>query len=268
VASGTQPLEGDVGKTHVDVTRFWIRRGVRIGVPLIAVILAARAAGPDYVVALDKILWSVYAELIYYALYPLLLPYMTRFGIGRFLAVSFALSAALLLSSPKEVYLWGFGVELTWLFCAPLWLLGCYLAEHRSLVSKISRRVSVWTFRIGAVAYCYLSTILATHLGNLIIGYTYTIILFGVLCVFWLDAEMANGTGKSPVRLLERFGLAGYSLYLTHRFALTFMSDYQIKFAPAAAWIITLAAILTLTWVFYRLVEWPSHLLARSLGRR
>jgi peptidoglycan/LPS O-acetylase OafA/YrhL len=258
----------NVGKSSVEMFPFWTRRIVRIGIPLAVVIFAARLLGAQYTAALDRILWSVYAEVIYYLLYPLLIPYLFRFGTGQILVGSLCVSLIMLVLQPSNVYLWSFGNAFTWLFCAPLWLMGCYLAEHRELIAKMSRRFSVWVFRAGALAYCYASTILATHLGDHVIGYTWTIWFFGVFCIFWLDAEMATASIEAPSALLERFGLGGYSLYLTHRFALTYVQQSWSQLSPFVFWLLTLAAVLALTWTFYRLVEWPSHLLARKLGRR
>jgi peptidoglycan/LPS O-acetylase OafA/YrhL len=257
----------NVGKRNVEIVPFWTRRVVRIGIPLAAVIFAARFLGPSYVAGLNRIVWSVYAELIYYLLYPLLLPVIFRFGISKVLLASLFISIAMVTLHPEAIYLWHFRTPWTWLFCAPLWLMGCYLAEHRAPISRVSGRLPIWAYRIGAIGYCYISTILANHLGSIVIGYTWTIWFYGLFCVFWLDAEMALGTGKAPIAFLERFGLAGYSLYLTHRFALIFVQENLTDLPPFAFWIATIAAIMALTWAFYRIVEWPSHNVARSLGR-
>lgn len=258
---------GNVGRRTVDIWPFWTRRCVRIGLPLLAVIALARLLGPGYVANLDKILWSVYAEIIYYLLYPLLLPAIYRFGITTTLVVSLLISLVMITFNPHFVYLWSFGHELTWLFCAPLWLMGCYLAEHRQRVSDIARSIPTGVFRLCAIGYCYASTILATHLGEIAIGYTWTIWIFGAFCIFWLASEIDRGFGRRTWVALERFGLAGYSMYLVHKLVITYTEVNLQGFTPVLYWVSVLLGIAAATWAFYRIVEFPSHTLARSLGR-
>lgn len=209
----------NVGRRSVAILPFWTRRGVRIGLPLLTILAIAHLLGPAYEVSLNEVLWSVIAEIVYYALYPLALPFIARFGIGRILAVSLVISLVMIGTHADRVYLWSFGAW-TWLFCAPLWLMGCFLAEHRQMVSTAVARVSVWWFRASAIVYCFASTVLATHAGKIVIGYTWTIWAFGAFCIFWLASEMCHASISRPQPLLERLGLAGYSIYLTHKLPL------------------------------------------------
>ncbi len=254
-------------RQQIDPLPFLTRRGVRICLPLVVVLVAAWLLGPDYQESLSHVTWSVYAEIIYYALYPLVFPLIIRFGIGRVLLVSQVISLAMIATHPGNIYLWSFGWPLTWLFCAPLWLMGCYLAEHIDSITKTSAAVPVWAYRVGAVAFCYLTTVLSAHAGRISIGYTWTIWGFGVFCMFWLAAEMARGTGARPIAWLERFGLAGYSLYLTHKFVITLVSPL-LATNPIAFWVLVNLGILVAGWAFYKAVEAPSHHLARALGKR
>jgi peptidoglycan/LPS O-acetylase OafA/YrhL len=43
--------------------------------------------------------------------------------------------------------------------------------------------------------------------------------------MYWLAAEMQDGFARHPGSIFEKFGLAGYSLYLTHKLVLTFCDD-------------------------------------------
>jgi peptidoglycan/LPS O-acetylase OafA/YrhL len=268
VISGFLIHAGNVGKRQLDLQAFWLRRGIRICVPLAATIAIAYALGPRYVRSLEAILWTVYAEIAYYALYPLILPLIFRFGVARILMVSLAISLIMIATHPTLIYLFGFGPKYTWLFNAPLWLMGCYLAEQRAKISLLTSKIPLWAFRLGVLIYCYASTIAANHLGQVSIGYTWTIWPFGVYCMAWLDAEMTRGTGKTTFAILERFGVAGFSLYLMHKIAIRWVDMNFQQLSPFASWIVTLASVAILTWTFYRLVEWPAHKLARSIGRR
>jgi peptidoglycan/LPS O-acetylase OafA/YrhL len=267
VISGFLIHGGNVGKQKVDLPSFWMRRGIRIIVPLTVTVLIAYALGASYVRVLDAILWTVYAEISYYLLYPLLLPFITKFGIGRILLISLAISLAMIASRPTEIYLFAFGIKLTWLFNAPLWLMGCYLAERREQIGALSAKFPLWGLRCVSLIYCYASTILANHAGNVAIGYTWTIWIFGAHCMVWLDAEMRRGTGKSTLHMFEKFGLAGYSLYLTHKIPINFVDTELSQLEPVTSWLVKLIAIAAIAWIFYRLVEWPAHKAARSFGR-
>lgn len=266
VLSGFIIHRANVGQRRVDALPFWIRRGVRIGGPLIAIVAVAALLGSEYTHSLSQVLWSVYAEIIYYALYPLLLPLLTRFGSTRVLIASLVMSLGLLLTAPTSIYLWSFGAW-TWLFCAPLWLLGCVLAEHEAAISGIASRVSVWFFRLGALLYCLASTILATHAGSLAVGYTWTIIPFGLFCVVWIAAEMRSYRAGKATLVLSRLGLGSYALYLVYKLPITFFEKAMTDIHPVAYWLLLLAAIGASTFAMYRLIEWPSHQLARRWGK-
>lgn len=267
VISGFLIHGGNIGKHKIDLPSFWLRRGIRIIVPLAATVLIAYALGPSYVRVLNGVLWTIYAEICYYAIYPLILPVITRFGIGKVLAFSLAISLGMVFANPKEIYLFAFGTKFTWLFNAPLWLMGCYLAEQRQQIGMLADKLPLWALRGGIVVYCYVSTVLANHLGAIAIGYTWTIWIFGGYCMLWLDAEMKRGTGKSTVHIFEKFGLAGYSIYLTHKIPINFVDTELGQLGPTASWLVKLAGIAAIAWIFYRLIEWPAHKLARSFGR-
>src|SRR5262245_19142466 len=55
----------------LDVRAYLARRFVRVGLPMVIAILVALAAFGE-LGFLDAVLWSLYCELIYYGLYPLL----------------------------------------------------------------------------------------------------------------------------------------------------------------------------------------------------
>lgn len=258
---------GNVGRSRVNVPTFWLRRGIRIGLPLLVTIVIVKLLGSGYVRVLDGILWTVYAEIAYYLLYPLFLPLIFRYGVAPILTVSLIISLAMIASRPNEIYLFGFGLKATWLFNAPLWLMGCYLAERRDEIGQLAGRIPLWLLRSGVIFYCYGSTILANHLTSFSIGYTWTIWPFGMYCMLWLDAEMRRGTGRATFPIFERFGLAGYSLYLTHKVPIHFVQSELGYLSPVSSWFVTLGGVAVTTWAFYRLIEWPAHKLARSFGR-
>lgn len=268
VISGFLIHGSNIKKERIEVSNFLIRRLVRIILPLTVVMSVAIIAGDKYYIALDDVLWSVYAELIYYLIYPALFTLIRKFSIESVLAFSFVISMVMVIFNYHYVYLWSFGNELTWLFCLPLWLSGCLLAERRDYFTIKSEKIPVMIFRFLAILYCLLSTVIATHMGSIVIGYTWTIWFFGAFCIYWLAAEMKFGFARHPGSIFEKFGLAGYSLYLTHKLVLTFVDERMLINSPVLLWLLKVGGILVITWLFYRIVEWPSHKLARTLGRR
>src|SRR5579872_2703578 len=129
---------------------FWTRRGIRILIPLGGAVALSMALGAAATGALEVVLWSVYCELIYYALYPLLRLAFREFGLRRVLVVSSAISAAMILLNWKTPFYWTFSPALTWLLAAPAWLLGCLLAERVAAGVAAPKFGGVWFWRLAA----------------------------------------------------------------------------------------------------------------------
>ena len=134
----------------VPITKFLIRRYIRIGIPLIAVLLLTPVVGAQAEIKMGGVLWSVYAELVYYSIYPMLFYAARRFG-WRVLIITFsAISLSLVLLHLEYINVQQFG-WLTWLWGLPIWLSGCLLAEFaprrhvrlgpRSIICLAYRRV-------------------------------------------------------------------------------------------------------------------------------
>jgi peptidoglycan/LPS O-acetylase OafA/YrhL len=140
VISGFLIHGANVKKEKIDVFSFLMRRCVRIILPLFAISILAYILGSRYVDALNDVLWSVYAEIIYYVIYPVIFKLVGRFGIERVLLISFTISMLMIIFKSDYVYLWSFRNGLTWLFCLPLWLAGCLLAEKRGCFAKASEK--------------------------------------------------------------------------------------------------------------------------------
>jgi peptidoglycan/LPS O-acetylase OafA/YrhL len=251
----------NLGADRLDWPRFLVRRFVRICLPILAVVALVHALGERFVQAEDGVLWSVYCELVYYALYPALFVLLKRWRVSRVLIVSAAISAVLLAFKPNAFLLWHFG-PLTWLFCAPFWLLGAWLAEQYARGESL-RAGSIWLWRGGAVALCVGATVALYHLP-VKVGYAWTMPPFSLYVLLWLKREIAEGEDRGAVGFLEALGAASYSLYLMHNIVLEGLG------APISAisWGLTVVALTVATGALYLMVEYPSHQLARRLGRR
>jgi len=255
----------NVAKERVAVVPFWIKRGLRIGIPLVVIVAAAHLAGEQYVHALDSVLWRVYCELAYYALYPVLFPVL-RERWARATAVGACLSIALVIAFPNTLRPANFGV-LTFAFCAPMWLLGAVLAErYRSGALFRYRLPPIWLLR-GSLPVCAVLATVALYHGPKI-PLTWSIVAFSPIGYLWLAKELQRLTSHRTNDRLEALGGAAYSIYLVHRFPLTLFYDLYHAKPPLALYPVQAVAVGIAAFAFYRLVEKPSHQFSKRVGQR
>ncbi len=89
--------------TRFDVVSFYLRRFTRIGLPLLVAVALHQWWGTER--WLKNVLWAVFAEMIYYALYPLLRQLMARAGAHGLLAGALGVGS------------WCFGLGARWGAC-------------------------------------------------------------------------------------------------------------------------------------------------------
>ncbi|MDB5439318.1 MAG: acyltransferase 3, partial [Caulobacteraceae bacterium] len=250
---------------------FLSRRLVRLAVPAIATSLLAMACGAGAWAALQSVLWSLYCELIYYAVYPLLRRGFKRFGIRPVVVVATLLSLALIAANWRSPFYADFPIWITWLVAAPAWLLGCELAERvaarRAGVQPGPAAPSLWTiwaWRLGAIVYGALVIIAVFH-APWPIGYPILLAPFAFFAAAWVDHEIAWFQNHPPAAILEWAGTWSYSLYLIHPIAISLTPIAPAH--PMLSWLLRLCAILAASYVFYRLVERPAQRLARRVSR-
>lgn len=210
-----------------------------------------------------EVLWSIYAELIYYTIYPLLFLAAKRVGWGALIVCSGAISIALVLLHSNYSHVQQFG-WLTWLWGLPIWLSGCVLAErlHSGWIDKLSG--NRWWWRFSAWGFGVLAILGVFH-SKTLIGYPISMLLFAGFAYPWLAKELGE---RSPAwSWLERFGRASYSLYLVHNIILGAITDYFPHPSSFGIFLLSWVAIGTGTYVFYKLVEHPSHSLARHVAQ-
>jgi peptidoglycan/LPS O-acetylase OafA/YrhL len=248
---------------HVSALNFLARRYIRIGIPLAAVLLIMAAAGGSASWRGHEVLWSIYAELIYYTLYPLLFFLARRLGWRVLIACSSAVSATLAIMHPTYVNLQEFG-WLTWLWGLPVWLSGCALAEGLRSNQTPHLPANVWWWRFAAWAFGILALVGAWH-SKIRIGLPISMLLFAAFAYFWLTKEIENQS--RAWQWLERCGQAGYSLYLVHNILIGWILDHFPNATSLARFPLIWIAIGIATYTFYVLVEYPSHVLAKRAGR-
>lgn len=256
----------NVGKARLSWLRFLAQRAVRIILPLAAVMVLARQLGPDFYGAVHAVLWSVYCEIVYYALYPVIFLIIATGRLRLLIAVSIAMSLVLACLWPKLIFLGDMG-NWTWAFCLPMWLAGCALAERYKRALPHSDRRSgsrVWPYRLGAICIGAFAAIVS-HLPAIQVGYIWTMPLFVIYCVAWLSEEFQHAR-SATVDIFERWGAAAYSIYLTHKLAICAVAKLQASWL--LSWLLDQAGIAAAAIIFYFLIEKPAHRMAKWVGSR
>lgn len=96
--------------------------------------------------------------------------------------------------------------------------------------------------------------------------FSWTLNLFAILAFFWLMAELIEQHTRPLSRFLEWGGLWSYSIYLAHGFGLHVISKWEPW--PYLTWVQMLIkglVVLGICYLFYILIEKPSHWLARRV---
>jgi peptidoglycan/LPS O-acetylase OafA/YrhL len=256
-------------KRRCPVFQFYARRYVRIGVPVAFTVVLFKIILPETVIfGRDSILWhstlwSVLCEEVYYAIYPALNRCAPRVGWPNLLALTFGL-ASFVIWHTFPARDWGdVGVINTAITLFPVWLLGCYLAENvSSLKAKVSTR-DIWLWRLCAWAIMWIAVILNFHT---VVHQTFSGVFIGVVYYFWLRAEICHYRNRAPWKILVWAGRWSYSLYLMHPIIVGLCLSYNpLMFVSRLGWLVGITAILVGSYVFYLIVERPSHNLARKI---
>ncbi|MBA3963870.1 MAG: acyltransferase [Chthoniobacterales bacterium] len=246
---------------------FYARRFLRILGPAAVAILLSAFIGLGLAVFEYSILWSLLAELIYYGCYPALRALQLRFGSWRgILTVSYAIAFAIAATNSSAPYYPSYGPGLNWLLGLPCWLLGCVLAESiRTTPPRAVGRVSIWVWRAAVFGAAWTSSFMRFHTP---IGDPWTLTFFGVLVALWLRREIDFRRQVAPWRWLEWAGLWSYSLYLVHLpIGALFAELFPRMASNNLRWMVMVLFVLVVCYLFYLVVERPSHALAKKAAR-
>lgn len=227
-----------------------------------AVILSRIILGRNAV--LKPVLWSLYCELIYYAIYPGLLRIAATIGWHLVLAASAVASGLTVFSvSNNGGFVWGYGLALTWVYGLPVWILGVLLAERVCIPSPALSYFWLMSLRLAVWLVSSIATVLHFHTW---VHYKFSMLLFAPLAFYWVLEEIRAARERGPAKLLETCGRASYSVYLCHMIVLaTFALSPSIKIGQFIEMWLACASFCA---AFYCSIESPSHNLARFLARR
>jgi peptidoglycan/LPS O-acetylase OafA/YrhL len=251
------------------VGRYYARRYTRILVPVIAALVVWRFAGfkqgllGEHSILWESPLWSLLCEEIYYLLYPLIRQVRWRYGWALLFSVTFPLSVGISLSHVRATDWLLYGPIGTAFILLPVWLLGCVLAEKSDHVAALNSKWEIWGWRFMIWLASWTSEMLHFKFG---VHTGVTMLWFGVLAFYWVKKEIAYGLNNSPSRLLVWAGAWSYSLYLIHGAAAEFYKLIPVpNLSVVVNWFLYYGFVLGSSYLFYLVIERPSHLLARKI---
>jgi peptidoglycan/LPS O-acetylase OafA/YrhL len=261
------PFKDDYNK--LNIKKFYIRRLTRISVPAIVIVFLYRLFNVELTPPQFGTLWSIICEVIYYVSYPLLLVFFKMIRIKYLVAGTYILSLALLLlnldslrAAQNSYTALGY---LTFLVGLPCWLMGCWLAENYNKFKEPSRlKMLFWRLIIILVAFGL--RIVKFHVAGVIASNCFTLNLFAFLATYWLALEINFYINKMPNKMLEYSGKWSYSLYLIHPLVLPILLYFGLttRFVNLHYFVIIISCVLA--YVYYLLIEKPSHKIAEKLS--
>jgi peptidoglycan/LPS O-acetylase OafA/YrhL len=245
---------------------FFTRRYIRIITPMVLSLLIALPLKISVAALNSSILWSLFCEEVYYVIYPGLVILKQRYGWRLLIGVSFGCAALVMLTNIRAENYHDFGFSLNWLLGLPCWLLGCYLAEQSDSLRGLGWSGNIWAWRFTAWFLTFAASVLRFHSP---LKYPLSLSIFSVFVFFWIRKELVYYNTHEPNRYLEKGGKWSYSIYLMHPQAHALLLLLALPAVNGVVdWMISMTFIFLICYVFYRLVERPSHLLARSAARR
>ena len=156
---------------------------------------------------------------------------------------------------------------LTWLVGLPIWLGGVLLADkyvktdiNRNSISfnkLILLRLIVW----GLAIIC---STLRFHAN---VSYVYSLPVFAILVYYWLWHEIVYYKDKKENNVLAYGGIMSYSFYLMHTVVITgIRKSFDIEILSPALCLLAILGSLVVSWIFFLIIERPSHKTAKRLN--
>ncbi|MGN6647193.1 MAG: acyltransferase family protein [Cytophaga sp.] len=253
---------------EIHIKEFYMKRFIRISIP------AAVAAAIFYFVAHEylNVLWSLICELLYYFVYPLLLILKRKYSNISIIIVLYVISFVIIIpfdiwDQTKYGIFPRYGEALDWIACFPSWFIGVMLADYvvsnKETLTSITF-LNIWMIRIASWSFTIAASILRFQLN---ISYSLTLPFFCIVVYYWLLNEIKFYTNNKENTFIVKGGMMSYSLYIFHFTIIYLVSDYlsnDHKYSLQTG-SLTLIMILIASYIFYLLVEKPSHELARKV---
>jgi peptidoglycan/LPS O-acetylase OafA/YrhL len=242
---------------------FLARRFVRICGPMCLAFALWLAVGLPNPGLGGAIFWSLFCELVYYALYPLLRRAADRYGWRSLFFLTAIPAAWIAVTIRVGGDYTDSGPLFTWALGLPVWILGCIVAEAKRVVFRLTH-ARMWILRGAVWAATIVASVLRFHSP---IKYPVSLSVFAIAAAFWLWCEIEWFSAHEPLRWLEKAGLWSYSVYLVHVPVIHVLNAYR---PLGGHWwtdlLSCLASVLGASYIFGSLVERPFRNLARKLG--
>jgi len=249
----------------IEVVPFLVRRWLRVGIPLVVFSLVAT----HYHLFNTLPLWSLYCELIYYTIYPVL--FKIKISWQRQLYGAYAISAIFILLFivdshhrivPHRIFFTG---ERWYVAMAiinlPCWMLGVLLAGKADDMNSNITPGRLWAYRVMVFG---LSTLFVALKMQWHVNYAYSMVVFALLLYKWLQQEVIYHREHTASPAMEYLGKFSYSLYLCHMLAFALIGHF---FADTVyTWAAYVGLAIVLSYLAYLLVEYPSHRAAQWLS--
>ena len=260
-------------RPSMNLFSYFSRRLVRVGLPALIALVVWLEAGVKPTCEDPGIFWSVICELAYYLLYPILLPVGLRIGWPTLIAISQVVAFGLAAGHLSDIQRITGGYPafgwLNWIVGLPCWISGCWLAEIFETFPEPGT-CTIWFYRSAVFVVSVAIQAARFQIASPWVGTPFTLNLFSVLAVSWLGLEIAYRRTRPAPSILEWAGQRSYSLYLMHPAVPSlFVITNWLKPAVFGSLekIILVMASLPVAYVFYLLVEAPSHRIAVTLGK-
>jgi peptidoglycan/LPS O-acetylase OafA/YrhL len=254
-----------------NVRQFLIRRWVRIVLPLLVAVAIAIYLEGLWLVPI----WSLYCELIYYTIYPVLrrlpISWKTQFVITFVIAAIIVFTMGgdeltSLLTQTNVNYTGSYAVLgdwITWIIGLPCWLIGVLIAENIDKIKKVITRPQVYLIRCAMILLAMVIVGLKAHWYT---SYLFTLNFIAPIIGLWITAEIIYFRDHQPWAWLEYGGKFSYSLYLCHIINLVLIE--MVMKPTVQTYLVIIVINVFLAWLFYLVVEEPSHRLSRYLASK
>ena len=254
-----------IKKRKVSIIIFYTRRYTRIMLPILTCYTLIYIYGNGNNPFTEIIGWSIFCELIYYTIYPLIFIIIKYINLNLILCLSFILSIFWVwLINPNAFMYPSYGILGNAILGFPCFLLGIVLANF-SMTGKF-----IFINNIYIIRFCifFLSNICFSFMLHLKIGFPWTLNFFAIFAFIWLYHEILHFRLSAPSKFLEWAGKWSYSLYLMHGLILVLYKGHNVDpYETILEWFLLLFSMLIVSYIFYLIVEKPSHILAYRISR-
>jgi peptidoglycan/LPS O-acetylase OafA/YrhL len=217
-------------------------------------------------VSTNPSLWSLPVELELYLVYPLAWWIGNRVGWTWMLLLAVAVSASAQYASLRGAGWLDGSFPKFW----ALWCAGAWVAEQNAL-----DRLPQWNLGWGAALLVTAAFAVGTELVAPLQPLTpWAWGVVGLLALLWAVAPCGAGpiVSRMPTAWLAWIGRFSYSLYLIHYplfqgAGYLWRQHFGDKPHSLLVALVAVVAVVPLAWLFHRLIELPSHRLARRWGR-